>query len=64
MMGELKAGVSFQERVSLDNDVLMCEAQILEQMMDEKFTSDVHAEEAGRRRMVEKVNFQQHLNQH
>jgi hypothetical protein len=41
MMGQLKAGISFQEYVSCDNDVVMCEVQTLEQMVYEKFSSDV-----------------------
>jgi hypothetical protein len=43
--GKLKAGVSFQEYVSCDDNVVMCEVQTLEQMMDEKFTSGVSEEE-------------------
>jgi hypothetical protein len=40
MTDQLKAGISFQEYVSCGNDV-MCEVQTLEQMVDEKFRSDV-----------------------
>jgi hypothetical protein len=43
--GKLKAGVSFQEYVSCDDNVVKCEVQTLEQMMDEKFTSGVSEEE-------------------
>jgi hypothetical protein len=43
--GQLKVGISFQEYVFCDDDVVMCEVQTLEQMMDEKFTSDVSEEE-------------------
>jgi hypothetical protein len=39
----LKAGVSFQERISCDDDVTS-EVQTLEQMMDEKFPPDVSEE--------------------
>jgi hypothetical protein len=37
--------VSFEEYVSFDNNVVMCEVKTLEQVMDEKFTSDVSEEE-------------------
>jgi hypothetical protein len=40
---QLKAGVTFQECVACDNDVL-CEVQTLEQMMDEKCKSDMSEE--------------------
>jgi hypothetical protein len=43
--GKLKAGASFQEYVSCDDNVLRCEMHTLEQMMDEKFTSGVSVEE-------------------
>jgi hypothetical protein len=43
--GKLKAGASFQEYVSSDDNVVRCEVQTLEQMMDEKFTSGVPEEE-------------------
>jgi hypothetical protein len=43
--GKLKARVSFQEYVSCDDNVVRCEVQTLEQMMDEKFTSGVSEEE-------------------
>jgi hypothetical protein len=63
--GQLKAGVSFQEHVSCDDYVVTREVQTLEQMMDEKFASDVSQEEEGRRMMVvEKVNLQQYFCQH
>jgi hypothetical protein len=39
--GQPKAGVPLQEYVSCDNDDVMCEVQTLEQMMAEKFTSDM-----------------------
>jgi hypothetical protein len=34
--GKLKAGVSFQEYVSCDDNVVRCEVQTLQQMMVEK----------------------------
>jgi hypothetical protein len=43
--GKLKAGVSFQEYVSCDDNVVRCEVQTLEQMLDENFTSGVSEEE-------------------
>jgi hypothetical protein len=43
--GKLKASVSFQEYASCDDNVVRCEVQTLEQMMDEKFTSGVSEEE-------------------
>jgi hypothetical protein len=43
--GKLKAGISFQEYVSCDDNVVRCEVQTLEQVMDEKFTSGVSEEE-------------------
>jgi hypothetical protein len=42
--GKLKAGVSFHKHVSCDDNVVRCEVQTLEQMMDEKFTSGVSKE--------------------
>jgi hypothetical protein len=42
--GKLKAGVSFQEYVSCDYNVVRFEVQTIEQMMDEKFTSGVSEE--------------------
>jgi hypothetical protein len=63
--GTLKAGVSFQEYVSCDANVVRREVQTLEQMMDLKFTSDVSEKEEGRRKMMmEKVNLQQHFCRH
>jgi hypothetical protein len=41
----LKAGVSFQEYVSCDDNVVRCEVQTLEQMIDEKLTCGVSKEE-------------------
>jgi hypothetical protein len=43
--GKLKPHVSFQEYVSCDDNVVRCEVQTLEQMMDEKFTSGVSEED-------------------
>jgi hypothetical protein len=43
--GQLKAGISFQKYASCDTGAVTCELQILEQLMDEKFTSDVSEEE-------------------
>jgi hypothetical protein len=43
--GKLKAGASFQEYVFCDDNVVRCEVQTLEQMMDEKFTSGLYEEE-------------------
>jgi hypothetical protein len=37
--GQLKAGISFQEYVSWNNDAVTCEVQTLQKIMDEKFTS-------------------------
>jgi hypothetical protein len=45
--GKLKAGISFQEYVSCDDNVVRCEVQTLEQMMDEEFTSGVSVEAEG-----------------
>jgi hypothetical protein len=59
--GKLKAGASFQEYVSCDDNVVRCEVQTLEQMMDEKFTSVCLRR---RKMMIEKVNLQQHFCQH
>ena len=42
--GQFKAGVSFQEYVSCDNNVVTCEVQMSEQMMDEESTSDMSEE--------------------
>jgi hypothetical protein len=43
--GKLKVGILFQEYVSCDDNVVRCEVQTLEQMMDEKFTCGVYEEE-------------------
>ena len=42
---QFEAGVSFQEYVSCDNNVVTCEVQTLEQMMDEEPTSGMSEEE-------------------
>jgi hypothetical protein len=39
--GQLKAGVLIEEYASCDNYIVMCEVQTLQQMTNEKFTSDV-----------------------
>jgi len=51
----LKAGLSFQEYVSCDNDVVTCEVQTLEQMMGDEPTSGMSEE--GR----QEVGLQQHF---
>jgi len=42
---QLKAGVSLQDYVSHENDVVTHEVQTLEQMKDVKLTSDMFKEE-------------------
>jgi hypothetical protein len=39
--GQLEEGVSHEEYVSCDTDIITCQVQTLEQIMDGKFTSDV-----------------------
>jgi hypothetical protein len=46
--GQLKAGVSFQDYVSCENNVVTCKVQTLEQIKDGKLTSDVSEEEEER----------------
>jgi hypothetical protein len=57
---KLKAGVSFQEYVSCDDNIV----QTLEQTMDEKFTLLCLRRRGRRKMMVEKVNLQQHFCHH
>jgi hypothetical protein len=61
--GKLKAGISFQEYVSCDDNFVRCEVQTLEQMMP--WMKSLHLvclrSRRGRRKMVEKVNLQQHF---
>jgi hypothetical protein len=47
---QLKAGPSFQEYVSSANNVVTCELQTLQQMMDEMSTSELYEKELGRGR--------------
>ena len=42
---QFKAGVSFQEYVSCDNDAVTCKVQTLEKMTDEESTYDISEEE-------------------
>jgi hypothetical protein len=42
---QLTAGLSFQEYVPCDNNIVTCEVQTSEQIMDENFISDVSKEE-------------------
>jgi hypothetical protein len=48
-----EAGVLFHEYVSCDDDDVTCEVQTLEQVIDEKFASDV---EGRRKMMLTKLN--------
>lgn len=57
--------VSVVEYIPCASGVVICEVQSLEQKMTEKFTSDVsEKEEGGGKKVVEKVNLQQHFCQH
>jgi hypothetical protein len=45
--GQVKADVLYEEYIFCDNDIVMFEVQTLEQMMEEKYTSDVSEEVEG-----------------